>query len=47
MLLDDRLAIACGEGALRLTEVQRALQRPMAADEFLRGVHLRKSTVLL
>lgn len=47
MLLDDRLAIACGEGALRLTEVQRAGKRPMAADEFLRGVHLRKSTVLL
>lgn len=40
-LLDERLTIACGEGALRLTEVQRAGKRPMPADAFLRGVKLR------
>jgi methionyl-tRNA formyltransferase len=37
-LLDDRLTIACGEGAVRLTEVQRAGKKPMPADKFLRGV---------
>ncbi|MBC8013092.1 MAG: methionyl-tRNA formyltransferase [Methyloceanibacter sp.] len=40
-LLDERLTIACGEGALRLTDVQRAGKRPMPADSFLRGVKLR------
>ncbi len=46
MLLDDRLTVACGEGAVRLTEIQRAGKRPMAADEFLRGVKLHARTVL-
>ena len=45
-LLDDRLTVACAEGAVRLTEVQRAGKRPMPADEFLRGVKLRAGTVL-
>ena len=35
--LDDRLTVACGGGAVRLTELQRAGGRPMKADEFLRG----------
>ncbi|MFA5952777.1 MAG: methionyl-tRNA formyltransferase [Hyphomicrobium sp.] len=35
--LDDALAIACGEGAIRLIEVQRAGKRPMSAGDFLRG----------
>jgi methionyl-tRNA formyltransferase len=39
-ILDDRLTVACGEGALRLTKVQRAGGKPMAADAFLRGFHL-------
>ena len=39
-LLDDRFTVACGEGALRLTRVQRAGGKPMAADAFLRGFHL-------
>jgi methionyl-tRNA formyltransferase len=46
ILLDDRLTIACGNGAVRLTQVQRAGKRPMAADEFLRGVKLRKGSTL-
>ena len=37
VLLDSRLTVACGEGALRLLEVQRAGRRPMSAEEFLRG----------
>jgi methionyl-tRNA formyltransferase len=39
-ILDERLTVACGEGALRLTRVQRAGGRPMSADAFLRGFHL-------
>jgi len=45
-LLDDRLTIACGQGAVRLTEVQRAGKKPMPADEFLRGVQLRAGITL-
>ena len=36
-VLDDRLTIACGDGAVRLTQVQRAGKQPMSAEEFLRG----------
>lgn len=39
-VLDDRLTVACGEGALRLTRVQRGGGRPMPAAEFLRGFPL-------
>ena len=35
--LDGSLTIACGDGAVRLTQVQRAGRQPMAAEEFLRG----------
>jgi len=45
-LLDDNLTIACGEGAVRLVEVQRAGKRPMGAEDFLRGVALTPGTVL-
>ena len=40
-LLDDRLAIACREGALRILELQRAGKAPMKAEEFLRGTPLK------
>jgi methionyl-tRNA formyltransferase len=36
-LLDDRLTVACGEGAVRIVELQKAGGRPMTAEEFLRG----------
>jgi methionyl-tRNA formyltransferase len=39
-VLDDRLTIACGEGALRLDMLQRAGKAPLAADAFLRGFPL-------
>jgi methionyl-tRNA formyltransferase len=39
-VLDDRLTIACGEGAVRILELQRAGARPMKAEEFLRGARL-------
>jgi methionyl-tRNA formyltransferase len=45
-VLDDRLTIACGEGAIRLIQVQRAGRQPMAAEEFLRGVAASKGVVL-
>jgi methionyl-tRNA formyltransferase len=40
-VLDDQLAIACGEGAIRITELQRAGKAPMKAAEFLRGTPLK------
>jgi methionyl-tRNA formyltransferase len=40
-LLDDRLTIACGDGAVRLTQVQRAGKQPMAAEDFLRGTPVK------
>jgi methionyl-tRNA formyltransferase len=45
-LLDDRLTVACGQRAVRLTEVQRAGKKPMPANEFLRGVKLRAGAAL-
>ena len=39
--LDDRLTIACGDGAVRLVQVQRAGKQPMQADEFLRGTAVK------
>ena len=39
-VLDNHLTIACGDGSVRLTEVQRAGKRPMLAEDFLRGVKL-------
>jgi methionyl-tRNA formyltransferase len=40
-VLDDQLTVACGEGAIRITELQRAGKAPMKSAEFLRGVSLR------
>jgi methionyl-tRNA formyltransferase len=40
-LLDDRLMIACAEGAIRILELQRAGKAPMKAGEFLRGTPLK------
>jgi methionyl-tRNA formyltransferase len=41
-ILDDRLTVACGSGAVQLVEVQRAGGRPAAAQEFLRGAKIEK-----
>jgi len=41
-LLDDDLRVACGDGALRLTRLQRAGRGPMEARDFLRGFPLKK-----
>ncbi|CDX48703.1 10-formyltetrahydrofolate:L-methionyl-tRNA(fMet) N-formyltransferase [Mesorhizobium plurifarium] len=45
-ILDDRLTVACGSGAVRLVEVQRAGGRPAAAQEFLRGAKIAKGMKL-
>lgn len=37
------LTIACGTGAVALTQVQREGKRPVSAEEFLRGFDLRPS----
>jgi methionyl-tRNA formyltransferase len=40
-VLDDHLAVACKEGALRILELQRAGKQPMKAEKFLRGTPLK------
>jgi methionyl-tRNA formyltransferase len=45
-VLDDKLTIACGEGAVRLVEVQRAGKQPMKAEDFLRGAKIAPGTRL-
>jgi len=45
-LLDDRLTVACGKGAVRLTKVQRAGRKPTTGEAFLRGVDIPLGTVL-
>jgi methionyl-tRNA formyltransferase len=45
-VLDEALTIACGEGALTATLVQRAGRAPMTAAELLRGFALPPGTRL-
>jgi methionyl-tRNA formyltransferase len=40
-LLDDRLAVACKQGAIRIIELQRAGKAPMKAKDFLLGTPLK------
>jgi methionyl-tRNA formyltransferase len=40
-VLDDRLTVACKQGAIRILELQRAGKAPMKAEEFLRGTPLK------
>jgi len=43
-VLDDRLTVACADGAVRLLELQRAGRQAMPADEFLRGTNVAAGT---
>ena len=43
-VLDEQLTIACGEGAVRLVEVQRTSKHAMSASDFLRGLAVRAGT---
>ena len=45
-VLDDDLTIACGEGAIRPTRLQRPGKSPMSAGELLRGFALPPGTLL-
>ncbi|MCF8478310.1 MAG: methionyl-tRNA formyltransferase, partial [Pseudolabrys sp.] len=45
-VLDDKLTIACGDGAVRLVQIQRAGKQPMAAEDFLRGTPVKAGTRL-
>ncbi len=45
-VLDDNLCIACGEGAVRLSLLQRQGKSAMAADAFLRGLPIAVGTRL-
>jgi methionyl-tRNA formyltransferase len=42
--LDERLTIACGDGAVRLVQIQRAGAKAMLAEEFLRGTAVKAGT---
>lgn len=44
--LDDKLTIACGDGAIRLNQIQRAGAKAMQAEEFLRGTPAKTGTLL-
>jgi methionyl-tRNA formyltransferase len=45
-VLDGQLTVACGEGAVRLVELQRAGRQPMHTEEFLRGTPIARDCVL-
>jgi methionyl-tRNA formyltransferase len=45
-VLDDKLTIACKDGAIRLLELQRAGRQAMKAEEFLRGTAIKPGTRL-
>ncbi|TLP46246.1 methionyl-tRNA formyltransferase [Cohaesibacter sp. CAU 1516] len=45
-LLGDDMTVACGEGAIRLIELQRAGKGAMKADEFQRGADLKVGEVI-
>ena len=44
--LDGNLTIACGDGAVRILQLQRAGKQAMTAEEFLRGTSLPAGTRL-
>ncbi|MGE0745945.1 MAG: methionyl-tRNA formyltransferase [Rhodospirillales bacterium] len=45
-VLDDRLAVACGDGAVRILRLQRQGKAALVAEAFLRGFALPAGTVL-
>jgi methionyl-tRNA formyltransferase len=44
--LDETLTIACGKGAIRIIELQRAGKQPMKASQFLRGTKVARGTMV-
>jgi methionyl-tRNA formyltransferase len=45
-VLDNQLTVACGDGAVRLVELQRAGRQPMPAHEFVRGTPIAPDSLL-
>jgi len=45
-VIDDKLTIACGEGAIRLLSLQREGKSAMGTEEFLRGFSVPKGIVV-
>ena len=45
-VLDGRLTVACGDGAVRIVELQKAGGRPMKAEDFLRGTPVAAGVAL-
>jgi len=45
-ILDDLLTFACGAGAVRLEELQRAGGKALRAADFLRGAKMEKGMVI-
>jgi len=45
-VLDDRLTVACGEGAVRLLRLQKAGGKALDAADFLRGTPVAAGAVL-
>jgi methionyl-tRNA formyltransferase len=43
-ILDDQLTIACGEGSVRIVELQREGRKATPTEEFLRGLRLKPGT---
>ena len=45
-VIDDKLTIACGEGTIRLTSLQREGKSAMGVEEFLRGFSVPRGAVV-
>ena len=45
-VLDDKLLVACGSGAVRIKKLQKEGKKPMTAQEFLNGSAIAKGTNL-
>ena len=45
-VIDDDLTIACGDGAIRIAQLQRAGKQPMTAEDFLRGTPIAKGMAM-
>ena len=44
-VLDDNLLVACGDGAVRITRLQRPGKGPMDASDFLRGTKIGRGQI--
>ncbi|MBV9234499.1 MAG: methionyl-tRNA formyltransferase [Xanthobacteraceae bacterium] len=45
-VVDDQLTVACGEGSVRILELQRAGKQVMKARDFLRGAQIARGAVV-